>query len=121
MVAVGEPLWLATDGPSVMDASVSQNGIDISLTAHRTSTTFTMGDGNTVNCTTMTPWPGVSALGQRSPDCGYTYQRHGSMRVSATTTWVVDWSALGYGGALSLQSTGSRVLTVGQLSSVVVG
>ncbi len=121
MVAVGQPIWLWTTGATNLNASSTQNGIAINLTATPASTTFDMGDGQQVTCTTMTVRPNTADPMATSPSCGYRYQRKGVYTVTATTTWNINWSALGFSGALTTNRSTSRQLDVGELSSVIVG
>ena len=120
MLAVGLPVWLWTDDRTDVDATVTMNGIAISLSATRSSTTFDLGDGTTLACRTTTPRPADADPMQPSPTCGHTYQRAGDYTVEATTWWSVGWSALGRSGRLSVPVTASTPLKVGQLESVIV-
>lgn len=123
MAVVGFPLWLWTDGPRTLSATRSAHGITFTLAATQRSTTFAMGDGNTVSCATTQPYPAQVTPGTPSPVCGYVYQkgkaRKGTYTVTATTYWDVQWSALGYSGTLPARMTGTRELPVGELQAVV--
>lgn len=125
IVAVGYPIWLWVDGPSVMTQSVTTQGITINLVARRTRVVFDMGDGQEVTCTDMPEWPGPSSTPKPSPSCGYAYQRlpktpGAGYEMGVTAFWDVGWSALGQGGTLALSTTGGRLMPVGELQSVVV-
>ena len=123
MAAVGYPLWLWTVGPDDVSATVVAFGYTFTLAAHRVSTTFVMGDGGSVTCTVTTPFSEGVTPGVASPSCGYVYRipsRPGpDYLVSATTNWVVSWSALGQSGVIPATYAGSRTLSVGELYSLV--
>ncbi|WP_394426976.1 ATP/GTP-binding protein [Streptomyces sp. SGAir0957] len=100
---VGMPvyLWTAknaeTFGPNV--ASASAGGITVTATAKVQKIVWTMGDGNSVTCTTAgTPYKPEYGK-QPSPDCGYRYNspssttKSGRFHVSATSTWSIGWEA----------------------------
>ncbi|CAC36687.1 ATP/GTP-binding protein [Streptomyces sp. NRRL_B-16638] len=105
---VGMPVYMWTDkgaetyGPNT--ASASAGGLTVTATAKVKKIVWTMGDGNTVTCTTAgTPYK--AAYGKEpSPDCGYRYtapsstSSTGKYHVTATSTWVVDWTVNGGGG-----------------------
>ncbi len=120
MLAVGLPIWFWTADQPNVDATVTMNGITIQLSATRASTTFDLGDGTTITCTTSTPRAAGADPMRPSPTCGHTYQRPGSYSVEATTWWTVHWSALGQSGKLSVPVTASTPLRVGELESVIV-
>ena len=124
MAVVGHPLWLWVDGPGQMDTSVSGYGVTIRMDARRAGLSFAMGDGSAVRCTDMTAYHDGVEPGSPSPTCGYTYAKaslpKSSYRVTATAHWVVNWSAIGYSGAIPLDITDSRDLPVGELQAVVV-
>lgn len=121
MVAVGQPIWLWTTGATTLDASSTQNGIAISLTATPASTTFDMGDGHQVTCSAMSVRPAAADPMATSPTCGYRYERKGLHTVTATTSWNINWSALGFNGTLATSRSTTRQLDVGELSSVIIG
>jgi len=120
MLAVGLPVWLWTSEPRTLDASVTASGIDLTLVAHRGLTTFEMGDGTTVTCSTSTVRPRGADPMEKSPTCGHTYSRAGTYAITATTHWRVDWDALGFSGSFDVPRTDTTALEVGELVSVVV-
>lgn len=123
MLAVGYPIWLWTDGPQTVTASESAYGYTFTLRATYRSTTFTMGDGHTKQCTTTTPYRSSVTPGATSPTCGYTYQQaapKGSYTVTATTHWEVAWSVAGYSGTLPGTHSASRELPIGELQAIRV-
>lgn len=124
MAVVGHPLWLWVEGPSTLRSTNSAYGVEITLTATHTHTSFDMGDGTKVNCATTQPYRRESVdPGAPSPVCGHTYAhapRDGAYPVVATTHWDVAWSAAGYSGTLTTTMRATRRLPVGELQAVVV-
>ncbi len=123
MAAVGYPLWLWTNDATRLSTRVESQGITITITAKRTSTTFAMGDGGSLTCESMTPWSRAVTPGLHSPDCGYTYVKaslpRGNYTITATTTWSVHWTAEGYSGDIPVTISGTSELPVGELQSLV--
>ena len=124
MAVVGYPLWLWTDDPGSMSSTVTGNGITITINARRGATTFDMGDGGKVVCTQMSAYRASVKPATPSPTCGYVYGwpslPKGTYAVTASSAWVVDWSALGFEGTIPVTVTASRQLPVGELHAVVV-
>jgi hypothetical protein len=124
MAAVGYPLWLWTDGPLVVSSRVRAFGVTFTLRARWRSTTFDMGEGHRVTCTSVRVYPASTTPGRKSPVCGYTYLvsslPKGNYRVTATTNWLISWRALGRSGSLPGSHTGSWSLPVGELNALVV-
>ena len=122
MAVVGYPLWLWVDGDATMSSQVSGYGITITLDARRIKTVFSMGDGKSVTCARMSAYSKGVKPAAPSPTCGYTYSwpslPKGSYRVTAASSWVVDWTALGYSGSIPITVTGERDLAVGELHSL---
>ncbi|MEU5417775.1 ATP-binding protein [Streptomyces sp. NPDC020667] len=121
---IGMPVWMwvekseTTWGPQSTTASAG--GLSVTATAKVTGITWTMGDGNTVTCTSPgTPYD--PSMGKKdSPDCGYRYTKVGEYQVTATTTWVVTWTATnGETGALPNQTRSAQTQArVGELQVV---
>ncbi|MFE2268517.1 ATP-binding protein [Streptomyces lavendulae] len=97
---VGMPVWLWTAqtpntwGPQSTTAAAG--GLSVTANAHVKSITWSMGDGSSVTCTKPgTPYE--QSFGKKeSPDCGHTYSKvpdGGSYKITATSTWVIDWTA----------------------------
>ena len=124
MAAVGYPLWLWTDGPTVVSSRVRAYGITFTLRADLQSTTFDMGDGRHVTCSSTLVYPSNTKPGRRSPACGYTYLTSslpkGNYTVTATTHWRISWRALGQSGSLPGTHSGQWSLPVGELNALVV-
>ncbi|OYO19286.1 hypothetical protein CGZ93_12950 [Enemella dayhoffiae] len=126
MAVVGYPLWLWAEGQDRYDATVTEQGITLMLSARRTSTRFDLGDGTVKFCGWTTPYHSGVAPAAPSPSCGHRYLRPspkgGSYAVSATTFWEVTWSGLGQTGTLPLERVGPTMrLPVGELVSVRTG
>lgn len=120
MIAVGLPVWFWTNEPPAIDASLTAQGIALSLVAHHDGTTIDTGDGNSITCATSTPRPTGAAPMESSPDCGHTWLTHGDPTITASSTWTITWSALGQSGSIPLTRTATRTIHVGQLASVLV-
>ncbi|MGV8908404.1 MAG: hypothetical protein ACOH1Y_05430 [Propionicimonas sp.] len=124
MAAVGFPLWLWTDGPTTVSNQVRAYGITFTLRADWQSTTFDMGDGHHLTCTSTPVYPTNITPGTKSPDCGYTYLTSslpkGNYPVTATTNWRIRWTALGQTGSIPGTHTGTWSLPVGELNALVV-
>ena len=120
MIPIGFPLWIWTTEPKTMHATTTQQGIAITMSATQGPTTITFGDGTTIVCQTMTPRAPVITPPPPSPDCGHTYRDKGDYVIGATTTWNVNWQALGLTGTIPITRTGSAPLRVGELTAVLV-
>lgn len=115
---VGYPLWLFAAGPSSSSATITLAGLPITLVAARNSVRFDMGDGSSVSCTSTTKWARGVEAGAASPDCGHTYQQPGRYTITATSSWSVQWTALGQSGIIPITKTATMALPVGELQSV---
>lgn len=120
MIPVGFPVWIWTTEPKTLNATTTQQGIAITMTATQGPTTITFGDGTSIVCTTMTPRAPVITPPPPSPDCGHTYRDKGDYVIRATTTWNVTWQALGLTGTIPITRTGNAPLRVGELTAVLV-
>lgn len=70
----------------------------LTVSAHVVNTSYKMGDGNTINCTTAgTPYDETHGANP-SPDCGYTYQHSGTYNVETTFIWKIDYDINGKPG-----------------------
>ncbi|HEX8509357.1 MAG TPA: hypothetical protein VF635_07655 [Propionibacteriaceae bacterium] len=125
MAAVGYPLWLWSAGPAEI-GPVSQTVADlsVSLEARVAKTVFRMGDGQTVTCSgTGQKWTRAVRAGQKSPVCGYAYQRpslpKGDYTIEATTTWEVTWNVNNESGVITVPRSSTTQLPVGELQALV--
>lgn len=126
---VGLPVWMwtrrsaSTWGPSSETASVP--GLSVTATARGERIVWSMGDGRSVTCR----GPGTAyqeRFGNRvSPTCGYRYsrssahERDGVYRVTATTTWRVDWSGGGDSGTIRVTRSSSTTVRVGEMQVLI--
>ncbi|MEU2587309.1 ATP/GTP-binding protein [Streptomyces avermitilis] len=122
---VGMPVYLwdtksaETYGPQ--SRSASAGAVTVTATAHVTKIVWSMGDGNTVTCTTAgTPY--TAAYGkQPSRDCGHRYdqpsstQSSGEYHVTATSTWKIDWQGGGQTGQLTEVRNSAVDITVAEV------
>lgn len=125
IVAVGYPIWLWTPGPDRLDTTVTAQGITITIAAARINTTFDMGDGTTIGCRTMTPYPGPVSPPAESPTCGYRYTHlpdspGAGYTVRATSHWNITWTALGQTGSFTMTRAATRHLDVAEIQTVIV-
>ncbi|MFC5148949.1 ATP/GTP-binding protein [Streptomyces aureoversilis] len=121
---IGMPVWMwvaksdTTWGPQSTTASAG--GLSVTVTAKVTGIDWNMGDGQSVHCATPgTPYD--SSVGKKdSPDCGYRYTKVGEYQITATTTWVVTWTATnGETGTLPNQTRSAQTTArVGELQVV---
>ncbi|MCL2783477.1 MAG: hypothetical protein FWD80_05840, partial [Propionibacteriaceae bacterium] len=51
IIPVGYPIWLWTTDNNTLDATVTQDGITITINATKQNTTFNTGDNHTITCT----------------------------------------------------------------------
>lgn len=122
MLAVGFPVWLWTPGARTLTARTSIEGVTFTLVARLRSTTFAMGDGQGVTCTTMAPYTASVEPGTGSPACGYVYTKpslpKGSYRVDARADWEVAWSVAGFSGVLPVSRSASASIPIGELQAL---
>lgn len=118
MTAVGYPLWLWTDSQTQVGNTITVLGQPVTLTAVRSSVTYTMGTEGTVVCSSSTPWSSAVTPGSESPDCGYRFKTMGNHRVVAVATWSVTWSVMGQSGVIPVQKAGGTTVPVGELQAV---
>ncbi len=119
MLAVGFPIWLWTEGPTTVSTSASASGFTFQMTARWQSTTFHMGDGNTVTCTSAEKYSASVKPATPSPNCGYAYSKpslpKGKYRVRAVADWEVTWSVAGFSGVLPAYNEASASIPIGEL------
>ncbi|MFJ5681047.1 ATP/GTP-binding protein [Streptomyces sp. NPDC093097] len=122
---VGMPVWMwtakspETYGPN--RASATAGATTVTATARVTQIVWTMGDGQSVTCTTAgTPYK-PSYGKATSPDCGYLYrhpsndQPGGKYTVTATSTWTIEWAGAGQSGQLTQTRQSRTAIAVGEL------
>ncbi len=122
MLAVGFPVWMWTEGPTTVSTSTSSNGFTFQMTARWRSTTFDMGDGNSVTCTSMTKYSASVKPGTASPNCGHVYAKpslpNGKYQVRAVADWDVAWSVAGFSGVIPAYNEASASIPIGELSAL---
>ncbi|HEY0239655.1 MAG TPA: hypothetical protein VGC37_13520, partial [Friedmanniella sp.] len=94
--------------------------LTVRLDAHLASTTFDLGDGTSLTCTDLTArWTPAVEPSAPSPSCGHTYTEpslpKGRYKITAYSTWAVDWSVNGVGGTIPLYQQASTTVPVGEL------
>ncbi len=121
IAAVGYPYWLWAEGnlnPAPVSTTVAD--LTVSLDAHLASTTFDLGDGTRLTCTDLTArWTPAVEPAAPSPACGHTYTKPSlpkrNYKITAYSTWSVDWSVNGVGGTIPLYQQASTTIPVGEL------
>jgi hypothetical protein len=124
---VGLPVWLWTDrnqltwGP--IPVSKTDGGITVNVEADAQYVVWDMGDGHSVTCDN--PGTSFGGYGTASPTCGYRYlapsrnQPGGAYTVTATTHWLVTWTAnTGEGGTLTTDVPSTTAITIDELEVV---
>ncbi len=122
MLAVGYPIWLWVEGPRTRTAITTAAGLEFRLTARRTATVFTLGDGTTLTCPTWTRYTTTVTPGDPSPTCGHTYTKTsptGGYTVTATAHWTVNWSVDGHHGTIPVSYSDTSQITIGELQALV--
>jgi hypothetical protein len=125
MAAVGYPLWLSGGGdhhpPAVWDQVFN---LRVRLEAKVKSLDFLMGDGNVVTCEGPgLSWTPAVKPGDRSPVCGYQYEKpslpDSNYTVTARTHWNVNWTINSQTGVIPMVQASSVELPVGELQVLV--
>jgi hypothetical protein len=124
---VGLPVWLWTDqneltwGP--IPVSKTDGGITVNVEADAQYVVWDMGDGHSITC--HNPGTSFAGRGTTSPTCGYRYlvpsraQPDGVYAVTATTHWLVTWTAnTGDGGTLTTDVPSTTTITIDELQVV---
>lgn len=112
---VGVPMWMwvnqsaTTFGPQ--SASASAGAVTVTATATVSKIVWQMGDGATVTCHGPGTVYQASAGMATSPTCGYVYAKtsasapDGRYRLTATSTWTINWAVTAGGGGQTGQLT----------------
>ncbi len=127
---VGLPVWMWTTvnahtwGP--IHASASAGALTVNITAKASKIVWTMGDGGSaVTCTSPGEAYTSADGGNASSDCGYQYTKPsyrrsgGKYKVTAVTTWLVDWFGGGDGGTITTTRTSTTTVTIKEQQVVV--
>jgi len=124
--AVGLPAWMWVEdtedpqawGPYAVSKTV--DGVSVQATARPLEVTWDMGNGDSVVCTTAGTRFEPRFGKQESPDCGYTYEKMGDYRVSAITTWSVEWAAEGESGVIETVTRSAQDVKIGEFQALNV-
>ncbi|WP_371666381.1 ATP/GTP-binding protein [Streptomyces sp. NBC_00289] len=112
---VGVPMWMwvsrsaTTYGPQ--SASASAGAVTVTATAEVSQIVWEMGDGATVTCHGPGTVYRASAGMAESPTCGHVYSKTsatasgGEYRLTATSTWTINWTVTAGGGGQTGQLT----------------
>ena len=87
--------WLAVADPGPITVTAEVPGLSVTATAEIETTTWDMGNGDTVVCDGVgTPWTDGTDPSTPAP-CGYTYTARSTepLQVTATLTWRASWQA----------------------------
>ncbi|MBQ1076097.1 hypothetical protein KBX06_23485 [Micromonospora sp. C31] len=126
---VGLPVWMWGSnndakyfGPT-QEASESERGLTVRITATFDRIVWDMGNGHKETCKGAgTEYKaGGRFAGGRSPDCGYDsgYPKAGDYRVRATTYWIVTWQGGGQSGVIPVnRTTGTVPVRINELQVV---
>ncbi|WP_159401121.1 ATP/GTP-binding protein [Streptomyces sp. NRRL B-24484] len=119
---VGLPVWLwnntsaTTWGPN--SASASAGGVTVTATARVDRIIWSTGDGTSVTCKSPGK-PYQPSYGTSAPDCGHTYTRPGHFQITATSKWVVDWTATtGQGGQILVDRTSNADVSIAEAQAL---
>ena len=102
---VGWNVWLWVRDPSEVtwgpvSRTVSEGGYSVTATAVVSEVAWDMGDGGVVRCGKGTAWQSFQVRNEKSPSCGYVYEKTGEFTITATSHWVVNWSGVGESGVI---------------------
>ncbi|WP_163504709.1 hypothetical protein [Fodinicola acaciae] len=121
-------LWIGkTWKPLTQRTTLGPVWVDVVATP--TSSSWSFGDGTTINCRGRgTPLTDPSQGLRGSPDCGHVYKttsakaRGGAYAVTATVTWAISWTGSGNTGGIldPLLLTNTTAYTVKQARSRLV-
>ena len=129
---VGIPVWLWVNNPAPtswgpQSKTATLGGVTVTANASVQSLYWNSGDGQNVTCGAGTPFNAAAYANQAavdSPTCGIRYQhttKGGTFTVTATTSWVVQWTGGGQSGQIQMPTTTSTTdVRVGELQSVNV-
>lgn len=123
---VGMPVYMWVENPAAntfgpIAESATAGTVTVTATARVDSIVWTMGDGNTITCTTDgTPYEDRYGDSD-SPDCGHRYsttswkQPGHEFTVTATAQWTVEWRGAGQAGVIPIDHTSQTRIRVGEI------
>lgn len=121
---IGLPVWLWANNPQPLNygpytETVTIGGQTITATAQVSSVHWNMGDGTRFSCGAGTPYQDAYGISP-SPTCDHTYTRTGDYTITAESHWIVMWSGGGASGQISVITSSTAPLEIGELQSVNV-
>lgn len=119
---VGVPVWLWTQEWQSKSVTATAGPHSITLTATPSKVVWTLGDGQSVTCTSAGTKYEKSMGWASSPDCGLShgYKRMGHYTMTATMTWDVSWSG-SLTGSETMTTSSSSPVRIGEIQVVVEG
>lgn len=134
-LAVKVPVWFWVDEAAPAPVTVTVRGVSVTATAHLESVSWAPGEPfdptkpgsggvDPVVCTGAAMYAAPSGQRSGKPPCGYTYfwkstaSRTGGAEkwtVTATATWVIQWTATGAAGPAQGQITAPPAVATGQV------
>ncbi len=125
---VGLPVWLwdnpgpTTWGPDTAQAAAG--GVTVTATGQVQQILWSMGDGTSVTCATAGV-PYQPSMGAQTPACGHVYtatsanHAGGAYPITATSTWVVDWTATtGQTGQITVHRQSRTSAAIGEAAAL---
>jgi hypothetical protein len=121
-------LWIEPAGWGTRQATATVPGVSVTATATPTTVTWTLGDGNRLECRGPgRVFPPGGDPKTASPDCGHVYTRSSagqpgdSFQVTATVSWAITWTGAGQSGVLpALTTTSATALRVAESQALAV-
>ena len=119
---VGVPVWLWTQEWQSKSVTATAGPHSITLTATPSKVVWSLGDGQSVTCTSAGTKYEKSMGWASSPDCGLShgYKRMGHYTMTATMTWDVSWSG-SLTGSETMTTSSSSPVRIGEIQVVVEG
>lgn len=124
---VGLPVWLGVDTSDTnswggISDSHCISGVCVSISAQVTSVDWNMGDGTTFTCSRDEHRSWQRGMDFRSPTgCHHYYQRAsrhqpgGRYPITATSHWLVEWSATSASGTLTTERTATTSIQIDEI------
>lgn len=101
---------------------MSVGGLTVALRVRLDRVAWNTGDGTAeFSCGIGTRWTRSVEPGAASPTCGHVFteaSQPGHYTVTATTHWVVEWSAGGATGTIPMELSSTSEVEVGELQTV---